>query len=635
MALAGLVAYLAMSGAVFLSYASQDAEAARRICEALRAGGVEVWFDQEGGLEHGDAWDAKIRGQIKDCVLFIPLISANTQARPEGYFRIEWDLAAERAQGIAQGVPFILPVVIDGTREPDALVPDRFRKVQWTRLPGGVVPPEVRARLLKLWSHRIGAPAPGAATVAKPSIFSGEPASRRPAPVLTLVVAALVCIGLALAWWALGSRTSQTTRSTTGGEPQGTAPSEARQLAEKARAMSVYKYDSGSDDFAAAEGLIKRALELDPNDPEVLSISSLLNSYFAVRNFDHSPARSEQARSQAERALKLDPDSLDGLVALGEWQYVGEPDNSVTEKTLKSVLDRAPDQPVSLFALGCLYQREGRVEEAKVALERLAMQPDFAALARYEEFLMFFYRARFTEAERCLRESIATKPYFISVAELALLLVTAQGDLRGAMAALGDMPVAGRDEPRTIWVSTYVRLLAREPDEALTVLSRFPSDFMVDVYFTGPKAYLVGLAYLEAGRSEAARIEFESALSTLDEKLKTVPGDRNLHLIRGETLAWLGRKDEALREAEVVKELRVPFIHSIGYWRSSPAQIYAALGLSDDALPLLKEQMAAVDHEAIWPLTPALLKLDPLWDKLRGDPRFQALENGGAESETK
>ena len=61
--------------AVFLSYASQDAEAARRVCEALRSGGVEVWCDVEGGLEHGDEWDAKIRRQIKECVLFIPLIS--------------------------------------------------------------------------------------------------------------------------------------------------------------------------------------------------------------------------------------------------------------------------------------------------------------------------------------------------------------------------------------------------------------------------------------------------------------------------------------------------------------------------------------------------------------------------------
>ncbi len=147
------------TGAVFLSYASQDAEAARKICAALRAGGAEVWLDAEGGLEHGDEWDAKIRRQIRECVLFIPLISANSQARHEGYFRIEWDIAAERARGIAAGVPFILPVVTDDTPEPDALVPDRFRSVQWTRLRGGEVPPEVQQRFLRLWAQRTGAPA--------------------------------------------------------------------------------------------------------------------------------------------------------------------------------------------------------------------------------------------------------------------------------------------------------------------------------------------------------------------------------------------------------------------------------------------------------------------------------------------
>lgn len=156
--------------AVFLSYASQDAEAARRICESLRAGGMEVWFDADGGLEHGDEWDAKIRRQIKECVFFIPILSANTQARLEGYFRIEWELAAERAMGIAAGVPFVLPIVIDGTREPDAFVPERFRKVQWTRIPEGNVPPEVQARVLKLWSHRTGVLAHEAARTGAPAV---------------------------------------------------------------------------------------------------------------------------------------------------------------------------------------------------------------------------------------------------------------------------------------------------------------------------------------------------------------------------------------------------------------------------------------------------------------------------------
>ncbi len=196
-----------MSGAVFLSYASQDADAARLICEALRSGGVEVWFDQEGGLEHGDEWDAKIRRHIKECVLFIPLISANTQARHEGYFRIEWDLAAERARGIAQGIPFILPIVIDGTREPDALVPDRFRMVQWTRLPGGAVSQEVKARLLKLWSHRTGAVSHEAAHATGDAAPLPNEAPGNAAVKSRAIVAAAIVIVLAGAgWWLVRER---------------------------------------------------------------------------------------------------------------------------------------------------------------------------------------------------------------------------------------------------------------------------------------------------------------------------------------------------------------------------------------------------------------------------------------------
>ena len=104
------------SQAVFLSYASQDAEAAQRICQALRAAGVEVWFDQSE-LRGGDAWDRKIHEQIRDCRLFIPVISANTEARDEGYFRREWAAAVDRMRDMAEHKTFLLPVVIDATEE--------------------------------------------------------------------------------------------------------------------------------------------------------------------------------------------------------------------------------------------------------------------------------------------------------------------------------------------------------------------------------------------------------------------------------------------------------------------------------------------------------------------------------------
>jgi TolB-like protein/tetratricopeptide (TPR) repeat protein len=122
--------------AVFLSYASQDAEAAQNLCAALRAAGIEVWFDQSE-LRGGDAWDASIRRQIKACALFVPIISRHTHERDEGYFRLEWKLAVDRCHLMAADKPFLLPVVIDDTPDDDERVPNRFREVQWTRLPAG------------------------------------------------------------------------------------------------------------------------------------------------------------------------------------------------------------------------------------------------------------------------------------------------------------------------------------------------------------------------------------------------------------------------------------------------------------------------------------------------------------------
>jgi TolB-like protein/cytochrome c-type biogenesis protein CcmH/NrfG len=146
--------------AVFLSYAAEDAAPAQRLCATLRAAGIEVWFDQSE-LRGGDAWDTAIRKQIKDCSLFIPLISANSQARAEGYFRLEWKLAVDRSHLMAADKAFLLPVMIDDTHDADARVPDKFREVQWTSLPGGETPPSFVERLRLLLSAAEGpAPAP-------------------------------------------------------------------------------------------------------------------------------------------------------------------------------------------------------------------------------------------------------------------------------------------------------------------------------------------------------------------------------------------------------------------------------------------------------------------------------------------
>jgi TolB-like protein/Tfp pilus assembly protein PilF len=186
------------SHAVFLSYASQDLSAAQKICEALRAAGIEVWFDQSE-LRGGDVWDRSIRQHIHDCRLFIPVISAQTDARPEGYFRREWKLAVDRTLDMSERVAFLVPVVIDGTSDARADVPERFRAAQWSRLPGGETPPAFVERIRRLLSpSEPDAPVQDRARMAAAlpdARRHSAPGSRWRVALFAVAVAAVVAVG--------------------------------------------------------------------------------------------------------------------------------------------------------------------------------------------------------------------------------------------------------------------------------------------------------------------------------------------------------------------------------------------------------------------------------------------------------
>jgi TolB-like protein len=188
--------------AVFLSYASQDAEAAQRICDALRAAGIEVWFDQSE-LRGGDVWDQKIRHQIRDCALFIPIISANTQARPEGYFRLEWRLADQRTHLMGRSRAFLVPVCIDNTPDVDADAPDSFLAIQWTRLPAGETSTVFTKRVAHLLSPEAAhAPAEAGSTAAAVPQATAAPRQSASGPATSrqtqwvVLIAALAVVGV-------------------------------------------------------------------------------------------------------------------------------------------------------------------------------------------------------------------------------------------------------------------------------------------------------------------------------------------------------------------------------------------------------------------------------------------------------
>ena len=139
--------------AVFISYAREDLAAVQQLKTGFDAAGIPAWFDMDR-LEGGDDFARKIRGNIARCSYFIPVISATTQRRVEGWFRREWNWAVDRTEGMVAGARFILPVCIDDTPEAGALVPEQFLRAHWTRLPGGTVSPETGMKFQQMIGGR-------------------------------------------------------------------------------------------------------------------------------------------------------------------------------------------------------------------------------------------------------------------------------------------------------------------------------------------------------------------------------------------------------------------------------------------------------------------------------------------------
>jgi TolB-like protein/cytochrome c-type biogenesis protein CcmH/NrfG len=276
--------------AVFVSYASEDAKAAQKICQALRAAGIEVWFDQSE-LRGGDAWDRQIRKQIHDCALFIPVISAHTQARLEGYFRREWKLAADRTHDMAEERAFLVPVVIDDTSERYASVPEKFHEVQWTRLPAGETPPAFAERLWRLLSPELThAPAVVSAPAATAPHYAAAP--RQPAPatpsrqarsVLLLIAAvtviALGCIAIDKLWL------SKHVAGGTQGSTAQAGKSAQSPIPEKSIAVLPFvNMSSDKEQEYFSDGLTEEMIELLGQVPDLRVPARTSSFYFKGKN---------------------------------------------------------------------------------------------------------------------------------------------------------------------------------------------------------------------------------------------------------------------------------------------------------------------------------------------------------------
>jgi TolB-like protein/Tfp pilus assembly protein PilF len=608
--------------AVFLSYASQDAETARRICDALRATGVEVWFDQSE-LVGGDAWDAKIRGQISSCTLFVPLISANTQARLEGYFRLEWKLAAQRTHTMADEKTFLLPVVIDTTRDVEAKVPAEFKTVQWTKLPGGETPEKFCARV-KILLDRESAPV--VAGVADRGPVSTKPATPR-RPIFRSWLAPALVVGAALAalaiWQPWHGNKSPASSAAVG---RAVPLTDVQQLVTRARKL-FEKRDATFDDCALAEDYCKRALKLADDDGDVWAVYSELCGRIYAFGFDQTPGRLELSRTQAERALKLAPRSTEVRYAKAALlRLMGEDSLGDAEKILRELSVETPDDARVWIGLGKVVWRSNtgmngirkdlsRANEALGCFDRAAAIPAGRAEGLCERGVLLDQLGRFDEAEPAIDESLRLEPG-IRVVAAKVGLASRRGDFAAAQAAIARLSAEARQDDDGVLTATWVWLMSGNADKCLDVLNAFPRDYLSGNPYRLPTDSVRAYAYELGGKTAAARSARQTALEVVERRLATQPRDAALLLEHANLLGLVGERERAVAALKLYDEI-YPGPYFSDWWEMWVIAAHATVEPPDRTIDrleaLFKDQHGATLRSAYY------------FTALRSHPRFVAL----------
>ena len=668
------------SHAVFLSYASQDAEAAQKICDALRAAGIEVFLDQSE-LRGGDAWDQKIRREIHDCALFIPVISANTASRHEGYFRLEWDLADQRTHMIARSRVFVVPVCLDATTQLAADVPESFQRAQWTRLPGGVTPAAFVERVRRLLSAEqsqgpTGTESPTARVSAAPTMRNSVPFWRSKSALLA-TIAVLV---LALGYFA-ANRLVLSKRGAEGGTPPASlapsAPATAFNPPPHSIAVLPFVNLSGDKEQeyfsdGLTEELLNSLAEINELQVAARTSSFSFKEHPDIATVAHKlnvGAVLEGSVRRSAHTIRITAQLINAVTGFHVWSKTYDRDLGDVLK-LQTEIATAVASALKVTLLGDVaakvelggtsnpaafdaYLRAAKANSSRrdakdlptaiaAYTEAIRLDPHYALAfagrsiafsSAAEEAETPAAREGFDKAQADARQALALAPD-LAQAHVALATVTGLGTL--------DFTQASEEYERALALAPGNAQVLRESGSFAALMGRFDAGLAAArrAVVLDP---LARASHTALGRALYAARRYDEAAAAFAEVISLDPDFKGTYGHRGFAYYELGNLERARASCETKPD----------YWLSQQclAVIYDKLGRHADAEAELAKIKALGDGGAYqyatiyaqwgnlpraleWLETalrlrdPGLLSLktDPLLDPLRKEPRFQAIE---------
>ena len=377
------------------------------------------------------------------------------------------------------------------------------------------------------------------------------------------------------------------------------------------------------DDSIKAEELFEQAIKLDPKFAAAFAGLSMVESWI-YHSFEPTQARREKARLNADESLRLEPNLPEGHLALGFSYYYGDRDYERALAEFEIAKRDLPNEAQAYMAIGAIQRRQGKWTESTANLEKaVALDPKNASMLVN---LAWNYMAvrNFEAADKTVDRAIAVAPKSFAVTALKAYLAAAwKGDLSVVEKQSAPIPEDVDPSGLVTFERYWVLTLQRKFPEALAVVQKFPRETLI-TYTTAPapKAFLEGNIHFLEGDKPRSQAEFEKARVISEQLLRDAPEDPARHAQHGFILAALGRKEEAIAEGKravaLLPESQDAFDGPRG--TAALAQIYAWTGESDEAFRLLDHLLSVPNGLAV-----PMLKLDPAWDPLRKDPRFQAL----------
>jgi serine/threonine-protein kinase len=374
------------------------------------------------------------------------------------------------------------------------------------------------------------------------------------------------------------------------------------------------------------EQLFERAIDLDPDFALAIARYSQLESWI-VHTFDPTPARREKARALAERALQLQPDLPEAHLARGVSYYYGDNNYDAALKEFEIAQRGLPNESEIYLYIGSIQRRQGKWAESTASMEKAVnLNPkDVWSLQN----LTFNYQMvrDYDKANQTIDRALALRPTAPEPLEVkSKLAIAEKGDFsvaERAFEAMQSVTLTNTDKPRVASVRAEVFLLERKYQEGLQAAESLADDQLAsfpDALCT--KYYTIGFAQKSLGNDNGARAAFLKAKSAAEEQVKQSSDDADAHVKLAKALAFLGEKDAAVVEAQRASELLPESKDAF----SGPditegvAQVHTIVGENDHAIELLDGLLSRPST-----VTVQILKINPIWDPLRSDPRFQKL----------